>query len=374
MESEHDVTPVGELATDQSLDATLNETFDKLESGEIEPTPGPEVHPRRNEKGQFVSRQGQVSGGSQPAAQAEQAEEAGHDATEADPVPPKGDDERLNTFKKSLKANVRDEFDRLSPELKADLMRRNEDFHKGIEQYKAAHQLAQDIQQAAAPYAATLQAMNLSPAVALQRLLAADHAMRYGDEDARLNAALHMAAAYRLSPEKLLAKLTAATQPTQNTETQAPPATPAVPPELVKKVTMLEQALMTREQQEQLRHRQEAEEWFQRFASETTPDGKLKHEFIDDVRQDVIDLVAQGKAETLEQAYEMAVWARADTRATLIARQQQREREEASRKAQEAKRTAGVALTTRGTQAPVKKPAGKMYEDLSDLYDKLQTG
>ncbi len=74
----------------------------------------------------------------------------------------------------------------LDPTVQGEVERREQDFHKGIEQYKTQAQDAQAWQQTLSPYAATLQSLRMPPQQAVGMLLAAEHALRNGTQQQKL--------------------------------------------------------------------------------------------------------------------------------------------------------------------------------------------
>ena len=377
---------------DGSIDKTLDEVFDRLSSDEPpEAETGSEKPSRvRGPDGKFVKTDAPQEAAAKPGPEVqgkpvkpvkpEEPEEPEHWSA-VPKASDKGRDDRINAFRRSLRADVRDEFDKLSDSLKDDLLRRNDDFHKGLGQSKEEAEIGKALKAVTAPYQATLQAMQIDMPTAVQRLLAADHALRYSQPGDKVRLGLELAAQYNIPPVEFIRAIAEATgtdlskladRPRQTESVQFDPTIlqPHLAP-VVQQVQAANQELMALKQQLARQQQAEAEAFFNSFASERTPDGKLKHEFIDDVRDEVIDRVATGKSASFEEAYEHAVWARPDTRAALLKRQQEEERARASKAAAEARKAQGVALKTQGTQATPSAPKGKLFEDLGDLYDKI---
>jgi nitric oxide reductase activation protein len=78
-------------------------------------------------------------------------------------------------------------------------------------------------------------------------------------------------------------------------------------------------------------------------------------------------LIGQGAAKDLQDAYEQAVWARPDTRATLLAQQraeeEQKRRAEAKQKAEDARRKSVSITGGPGNTANSSAPEGRSIRD-----------
>lgn len=194
--------------------------------------------------------------------------------------------------------------------------RREADFHKGIEGYKTKAQFAESMEQAIAPFQATLASMGVQPAQAVQALFAADHRLRYGQPHEKAQAFQQLAEAYGVD-------LGAVGQ-----QAQVDPQYQAVLDELNQLKAQQYQWMQSQQQAQQ-----------STVLSEIDKFSRDKPHF-EAVREDMAALLQGGRAESLDQAYEMACWARGDIRPSLI--EQQRKDEEAKRK-EEAQRAVAAA-------------------------------
>ena len=119
----------------------------------------------------------------------------------------------------------------------------------------------------------------------------------------------------------------------------------------LQKIQQWEESQTTAQQQQQQLVEMEVNNAIQAFQSATNEDGSPKHLYFENVRPLMSTYFANGQAETLEQAYDMACWANPEVRATLQAEQQRsaeaKHLEEAKRKAREA-RNAGFDVSGQG--------------------------
>lgn len=205
-----------------------------------------------------------------------------------------------------------------------EIERRENDFHKGVEQYKTRAQFAEAMERAIAPFMATIQAQGITPDYAVQTLFAADHKLRYGTPQEKAQAFQHLAQHYGVDLGAV---------PQQ----QVDPTTDA----LMREFQQLKQQQMAFLQQQQMATQAQIQAEIEQFARDK--------EHFEAVREDMAALMAAGRAENLQDAYEMAIWARPDIRSSLI--EQQRKAEEAKRKEEAAQRAAAAkaaAVQVRG--------------------------
>ena len=87
----------------------------------------------------------------------------------------------------------------------------------------------------------------------------------------------------------------------------------------------------------------------------------------DAVREDMAALLQAGRAQTLDDAYQMAIWANPATRAALIAKQQQEQdaarKANADLKAKDARKASAVNIPRRGSLAAT-APKGTMEDTI----------
>ncbi len=118
-------------------------------------------------------------------------------------------------------------------------------------------------------------------------------------------------------------------------------------PQIDPSIAPVYQELQTLRQQQEnlLRQQQERENAMYEDEINRAKEGK---EHFDAVREDMAALLQANRAKTLDQAYEMAIWARPDLREALL----QQEREKASQSVQDkaqAQRSAAAAVSVKGS-------------------------
>lgn len=198
--------------------------------------------------------------------------------------------------------------------LTAEANRRESDYHKGLENYKSHAQRAREFEQALQPYQQTIQQMGLDGPTAAARMLQVEHTLRYADPATKAQMLNKIAQDYGIDMGM------AQQVPQQDPQTQY----------LMSQLQELRQTQQMWQNTIQQQERDKANYELTNFSST----GEKTH--FEAVRNDMADLLEAGKAQSLEQAYEMAIWMRPDVRQTLIEQQ----RIEAQKKYEEQQRSA----------------------------------
>lgn len=332
-------TPADEEVIEQpkSMDDTIRETLRSLqEKGAVieDETPATPEAPEekaqriRDEKGKFAKTDPVIS-----------------EAVETPETPVKA---APNTWKKE----VAEKWATLPPEVQSEVERREADFHKGIETYKQKAQFAETIERTIAPYVATIQALGVTPDVAIQGLLNADHRLRYGTPQEKSYYMAELAKSYGIDLGQI-------------PQGEQPPIDPTISA-LQQQVQQLTGYIQNQASQVQQAEAQTLNSTIASFAADP------KHSHFESVRGHMAALLQAGQAKDLEDAYEQAVYANPTTRAAMIAQQQAVAREEAAKKAQAAKTAASVNVRARPSM-PVSQPIGSMDDTIRATLRRLQS-
>lgn len=236
--------------------------------------------------------------------------------------------------------------------LKQAIMRRSQEMHQGVEQYRQAAQFAQTMEKVITPYAATLNSLNISPDKAVAELMAADHKLRYGQPAEKTAYFRQLAQNYGIDMNAVM----------QAPEQQAPvdPTVSALQQQVHQLTSHFQNQQLTAQQQvnDQLNSQIEA------FKADPS------HSHFDDVKGHMAALLQAGQAQNLADAYEQAVFANPTTRALMLQQQEAAKREEAAQRAQVARKAASVNVRNRPT-GPATKPIGSMDDTIRDEYRRL---
>lgn len=306
--------------TDTLADA-LNAAFDNIESGGETPavvdvddvvseTEAAAVEPAQEDVGEAI----------EATVESSEPVEANQDEPET-PVDDATDDHTAQA-PSSWKKDISEKWSELPPDVRAEIHRRESDYHKGIEQYKQAVEQVEYLQQAIAPYMQNIQASGVPPAQALQHLLGVEHTLRNGTAEQKTNIIAEIARDYGIDLSAV---------------TPAPPVDPQMQ-QLMQQNRQLQQFQQTVQQQQQNAVKSEIEKF--RDNPENT--------HFETVREDMAVLLETGRAANLQDAYDMAVWMRPDIRKTLV-QQQRTEAEKRAAEQQRKQRAKTAAGSVRGS-------------------------
>jgi hypothetical protein len=217
--------------------------------------------------------------------------------------------------------------------------RRESDFHRGVEEFKTHAQKARAYEAVIAPYQQTFQSLGVDAPTAIGALLKADHTLRYSDPATKAQYFQQLAQQYGVNLDQI----------------QNPPQYDPQTQYLMQQLNELRQTQAqwhnSIQQQEQTRANQELEQ----FAS-------AGNAHFDAVRNDMADLLETGKATSLQDAYEKAVWMNPDIRQSLIEQQRSEAQKKAMAEAQ-ALRAKTAAVSVKGSSPS----AGGVQTNGSDL-------
>jgi hypothetical protein len=201
--------------------------------------------------------------------------------------------------------------------------RRENDFHKGVSEFKTHSERAKAYDQAIAPFQQHLQNLGVDAPTAITALMRADYTLRNSDPMTKAQYFRQLANEYGIDLNMEVPQVDPQTQFLMNQLNE------------LRQQQQLWQNQFT--QQEQTRANQELSQ----FSQADKP-------HFDAVRNDMADLLETGKAKDLQEAYEMAVWMRPDIRQTLLDQQ----RAEAQRKAidqAQAQRAKAASVSVKGS-------------------------
>jgi hypothetical protein len=215
-------------------------------------------------------------------------------------------------------AEAKAKWHELPAEIMAAVQKREQDITKFTSSRDEHASFGKEIYQTVQPYIAQIQAEGGTPATAIRSLLNTAYVLRTGSPEQKRQLLLQTAQQYGVD--------LGTAQPQQG----VPPGLETIQ----QRLDRLERERQEEQNAAQQRLHAEVQTELEAFAADP------KHPHFEVVKGHMSALIAQGVAKDLQDAYDQAVWARTDTRATLLA--QQRAEEEQKRKA-EAKQRAEAA-------------------------------
>lgn len=243
------------------------------------------------------------------------------------------------------------EFAKASPIIQQEVLRREQQMHNGIAQYKDAANYGQTIHKAIQPYSATIGQLGITPDVAIGQLFKADHTMRHGAPHEQVAMVQQMVAAYQMDPVSIIHAMAQLGKIDLN---QGIPAPQAADPNLhalrTQNLTAQQELQATRQELQQHRQQQEAMETAALNSEIAAAKQTCPH--FDNLRNEMALLIQaagqNGENLSLVNAYERAVWAHPTYRAEMLAEQQaEQAKKDAEQRAAETARLAAVAATAK---------------------------
>lgn len=227
---------------------------------------------------------------------------------------------KIEKAPQSWKPAARENWSTLPAEVRAEIHRREADIQRGLRDASEFSKLGKTFKETVAPYEATIRTLGVSAEEAVGELFKTDHTLRHGRPQEKAARLLGLMEYYGVDIDDMNAVLTG----------QESDSTPQLDPAVEQRLARLEQTVPAIDQDNNAR----ASQMLREFLS-------TEREFYEDVKGRMADLIGAGAASTLEDAYEMAIWADGETRKVLLQREAAQKGEEARRKAEEAARAAG---------------------------------
>lgn len=244
---------------------------------------------------------------------------------------------------KTWKPDVAARWGEIPDWARAEIARREDDFYKGLDQYKQYAGTGKQLQQTLAPYLQTLQQYNIDPFQQISSLMRAHHTLALGSAQEKRAMLETLNRDYNLGLDF----------------GQAPYVDPAVEA-LQKQVQDLQSHTQRTQDQQRAERQAQAQREIEAFAADP------KNAYFDECADEIAILIRQGMP--LADAYSKAVWMNPTTRAKEVARLQS-EQSAATEKA--AREAAEKAKQASGTRRPAQKPGsptapkGSLDETLS---------
>ena len=228
---------------------------------------------------------------------------------------------------KSWKAEAAAELEKLPETVQKHIIEREEQFHRGIEQYKSAANFAKTIDKSIAPYKNYLDEMQVTPDVAFFNLLKTEHTLRRGSYQEKAEMLMKLAHDYQIDMSQLA-------------------GLPYDP-------TMHNLKAQLDEKERQLRDASE----FRQSHEDTQIQSKIsdfaqRHEYFTEVQSTMADLLERGLANDLDDAYEKALRLNDNTFQKVYAQQQGGgNRQNLTQADQAAKAAKAAAVSVKGSPA-----------------------
>lgn len=242
----------------------------------------------------------------------------------------------------------------LDPELRAEINKREADIHKGFTKMDDERHFAKEMQRATAPYEAIIRASGVSIPQAVEQVLNTAYILRTADPMTKAREIAQVCQQYGVD-----LRLLAQPQGEQNPQVQA----------LQQRLAQMEGQFNQRQQAEKQQLEQQVLNAVETFGQDP------KHPHFKAVSAHMGALMQSGEAKDMDQAYEMAVWARPDIRSQLLAAQnaQQTQTQQTRQKTERARAKAvSVRGGPGGYTAPAQNPNMSVRESLEAAMAEVQ--
>lgn len=217
----------------------------------------------------------------------------------------------------SWKKDAAAAFDTLPTAVKEDILRRETDFHKGIEGFKARADFGKQVEQTLSPFAENFAKAGVDSMTAISEIMKTEDILRNAPPTVKLQKFLQLAQHYGIDLNQ------------------------QVDPNVARYEA--ENHQLRQEQRELMRMNTSRES---ESLNSTIEDfaNQPGHEHFESVRQHMGALMAGGQAATLQEAYDQAIYANPTTRTVLLQQQQSKLQDEIN-----AKRAKAASVSVRGS-------------------------
>lgn len=240
----------------------------------------------------------------------------------------------------------------VDPIVQAEIAKREEDFLKGITQYKTAADIGMAYSKVVEPYAPILAAENIDPVGLFQSFAANHYLLTRGTPQQKIELAASMLAGYQIPLPELLNYIA-------DNDVDLSPVDPKLTA-LEKELNELKSSITNSQSAAQQATLSRIDAEIEAFASDPA------HPYFNELAEDIQKLFAGGLASNLEEAYEKALYANPTTRQKELARLDAEKKSSAEAEAKKLKKTnstaADVVTTPKSKDGTV--PTGSIDDTL----------
>ena len=249
---------------------------------------------------ELLAQQFEEAETSAPAGRDESGRFAKTTVQEEEPAPEPAEEPVWKRPPLSWKKDYHEVWQKADPRLQEYAYQREEQMRRGVEPLLQAKQFADAVQEAISPYMTTLNGLGMKPEQAISALMKADHTLRTSDPQTRLQYFMQLANEYGVNLQGM----------PQGQQQMVDPTVFALKNELAN----VRGEVMTWKQQQEAAEQAVLANEIDSFAQ--------KAEFFEEARPEMIKLLQSGVAETLEDAYDRAVYGNRELREKVLAAQQ----------------------------------------------------
>lgn len=254
-------------AEPEPMDArsVIEREMNKLEAAEQKPEDpaAPKAERKRDEHGKFAPKE------SESEAETKKPQQTQEQVKERNP---------WNSWKPEYVEQIK----KLPQEAQDYILKRQEQFHRGLDQYREEAAYAKNIKSAIAQYEPYMAQLGVTPEVAFSNLLKTEHTLRTGDQNAKMQMMRKLAHDYGIDLGQAVQQ----------------PFDPNMH-RMEQQLSQLQYQLQASQNSRQSAEEGQLNQTIEQFAQ--------SHEYFDDVRETMADLLDRGIAKDLDDAYAKAV-------------------------------------------------------------------
>lgn len=289
----------------------------------------------------------------------------------AEPVVPEQIDHSLAIAPSTWRAAAKEKWNTIDPGIREEILKREVDIGRGINQYKQDADYGRGVQQTLTPYMAMINASGSTPNQVVSSML--DTFYRLTNSNPQEKAQVLLQAAQQYGADMSILQQEVDPQQNQMQQQLYP---------VMQEVQQLKQQLSQRDNQAQQQEFSQATSSIEAFRNATDEAGQLKHPHLESVRDNMASQIeranSMGNEMTLDEAYENAIWAQPELRQSLQAAQSVTSEatriKEAAEKAKKAKKAAGVNVKSEGSYDEVApRQTGSVTDTLAETLKDIQT-
>lgn len=255
--------------------------------------------------------------------------------------------DKLNKAPDAWSPQAKSKFAKLDPDIQAEVMRREVEIHKGFTKQDETRNVGKHFNDAIAPYLPMIRAEGGDPIAAVQALMQTAYNLRQSTPDQKEHLLIQLAQQYGINMQGVFNRLSGQQQ--QRVDPQVA--------HMQQQLSQLQQERTNFAQANEANEQAQINSTIDGFASNP------KNVYFTNVKPEMAALLREGRAKDLQEAYEMACWARSDIR-PLMLQQQDQQKTQAMRDKSQRARMAGVSISGSPTGSAGVIPSGE--RSLSD--------
>lgn len=248
----------------------------------------------------------------------------------------------------SWNGTVKEKWSELPAEVRAEIKRREDDFHKGMTKLDEDRNFGLRMKEVVTPYMPIIQAEGGTPEGAFKDYLNMAYTMRQGTPEQKANVIRTAMQQFGIDPHMVMSQ-------------------PQVNPEIMRlenELLGLKQQLTQKEQLQEQADFDKLLSEIEAFASDP------KNVYFNEVVDDIEAIFKSGKTRDMKEAYDMAIWANPQTRSRLLEAQQAEAKAKRQKEIEAKKKAASSLSTTSGQNGQSGKSNPKsLREELSAGLD-----